>query len=135
MSIFPPFGPECFGGTDYPDYPSTTTDALHASTHEGGVKHDSGKTRWDLVPYDALKQVADVLTIGAAQYGDRNWEKGIRHSRLFAATQRHLIAWWGGEDNDPQTGKSHLAHAVCDVIFLLAFVVRGRADLDDRPGR
>ena len=41
-----------------------------------GVKHDSGKLRMDLVPPEAIKAMADVLTSGAAKYGDRNWEKG-----------------------------------------------------------
>lgn len=98
-----------------------------------GTKHDKGKPRWDLVPYDGLAVFVDVLTLGAAKYSDRNWELGITYSRLFAATMRHLTAWWGGEDLDPDTGRSHLAHAVCDAVFLLTFVRRGRTDLDDRP--
>lgn len=100
---------------------------------EGGTKHDSAKPRWDLVPWDAVGLFVDVLTIGAQKYSARNWEKGITFGRLFAAAQRHLVAWWGGEDVDPDTGKSHLAHAVCNIFFLLAFVRRERIDLDDRP--
>lgn len=99
----------------------------------GGTKHDTGKARWDLVPWDAVGAFVDVLTLGAAKYTDRNWEKGIQYSRLFAATQRHLIAWWEGQDTDPESGRSHLAHAVCNGLFLLAFVRRGRTELDDRP--
>ena len=99
----------------------------------GGVKHDGGKPRWDLVPWDAVGAFVDVLTIGAAKYNDRNWEQGITYGRLFAATERHLIAWWDGQDTDPESGQSHLAHAACNVLFMLAFVRRGRADLDNRP--
>ncbi len=108
--------------------------ATPADTWTQGTKHDGDKLRWDLAPWDAVGSFVEILTFGARKYSDRNWEKGIKHSRLFAATQRHLTAWWQGEDLDPETGKSHLAHAACDVLFMLAFVVRGRTDLDDRPG-
>jgi hypothetical protein len=73
-----------------------------------------------------------VLKFGADKYAARNWEGGLSFSRCFDATQRHLIAWWAGEDNDPETGINHLAHAMCELMFILAFVVRGRKDLDDR---
>lgn len=100
-----------------------------------GIKHDTGKRRWDLAPWDALGLFVDVLTLGASKYSARNWEGGIAYGRLFGATQRHLTAWWQGEDADPESGQSHLAHALCDVAFLLAFVARGRVELDDRPAR
>ena len=102
---------------------------------EQGVKHDGGKLPWHLFPWDAGAAVVRVLQFGARKYADRNWEKGIPHSRTFSATIRHLTAWHEGEDNDPETGESHLAHAVCEVLFALAFELRGRADLDDRPKR
>lgn len=98
-----------------------------------GVKYDQGKTRYDLVPPEALEQIAQVLTFGAAKYADRNWEKGINFGRVFGAAMRHLWSWWRGENTDPETGLSHLAHAGCCIFFLLTFEYRGRKDLDDRP--
>jgi hypothetical protein len=77
--------------------------------------------------------MADVIQFGAKKHGARDWEQGIKYSLLFAKTMRHLTDWWEGEDQDPESGLSPLAHALCDVLFLLAFVVRGRRDLDDRP--
>lgn len=101
----------------------------------GGTKSDSGKAPWDLLPWDAVAEVVRVLQFGATKYAARNWEKGLSHSRVFAATQRHLIAFFQmREDRDPETGIHHLAHAACEVLFALAFAVRGRRDLDDRPG-
>lgn len=97
-----------------------------------GRKYDDHKTRYDLLPPEALEQWARVLTYGASKYGDRNWEEGIVWSRVFAAAQRHLWAWWNGEDLDDETGLSHLAHAMCCVGFLLHFT-RHRSDLDNRP--
>lgn len=99
-----------------------------------GTKHDSGKSPWHLLPFDAVGDIVKVLEFGSRKYAERNWEKGIAYSRVFAAAQRHLTSWWQGEDKDPESGLSHLAHASCCTLFLLAFVARKRTDLDDRPG-
>ena len=97
-------------------------------------KQDSGKTRFDLLPPDALSQIADVLAFGADKYGEYNWARGSKWSRFYGAVLRHVFAWWGGEDKDPETGLSHLAHAACGLIFLLSYESRGN-DGDDRPGK
>lgn len=96
-----------------------------------GLKFDEGKVRLDLLPFDALTEVAKVLTHGANKYGDRNWEKGMKWGRLLGAALRHLFAWARREDLDPETGLSHLAHAACSVLFLLTYTLRG-IDGDDR---
>lgn len=98
-----------------------------------GRKHDSGKLRYDLVPKE-FEEVVRVLTFGAQKYDDRNWESGINYGRCFAACLRHLWAWWGGEHRDPESGISHLAHAGCNILFLLAFTERKMTKFDDRPG-
>lgn len=97
------------------------------------LKLDSGKLPWYLFPWDAASKIVEVLAFGAKKYAPRGWEQGIEYSRVFAALQRHMIAWWNREDNDPETGLSHLAHAGCCILFLLAFSVRGQMDKDDRP--
>jgi hypothetical protein len=97
-----------------------------------GTKFDAGKAPWALVPFDATTEVVKVLGAGSAKYGGRNWEKGMDFSRPFSATMRHLTAWWQGEDHDPETGLSHLAHAACNTLFLLAYSLRG-VGRDDRP--
>lgn len=99
-----------------------------------GVKFDAGKPRYDLVPPEFEDALAKVLTFGAAKYGDRNWENGMKWGRPYAALRRHMAAWWGGEDADPETGLSHLWHAACCIAFLVAFEARGTGT-DDRPGR
>jgi hypothetical protein len=99
----------------------------------GGKKNDNGKDRWDLLPWDAVREVVKILVFGATKYNDRNWEKGIVFSRVWAAILRHGTSWWEGEEADPETGRSHVAHMVTNALFLLAFILRGRKDLDDRP--
>jgi len=86
-----------------------------------GVKHDNEKIRFDLIPPEAEEALAEVLTMGAKKYGDRNWENGIDNDRLLGALRRHLNAWQQGEVIDPESGKSHLDHVLCNAAFLVTF--------------
>ncbi len=90
--------------------------------------------RFDLMPFDALWEVAEVLGWGATNRGDseRNWEKGLVAGDLVAAAFRHLSQWASGEELDEETGRSHLAHATCLLLFLRALQLRGNL-VDDRP--
>ncbi len=89
-----------------------------------GVKYDAGKSRWELLPFDALEVVAQILTQGAVKYGDRNWEQGIDFDRLLGATLRHLSARAQGEVYDRESKLNHLAHAACETLFALALELR-----------
>lgn len=85
-----------------------------------GRKFDGGKPRWCLLPFKQVEQVVMVLTDGAVKYADDNW-KNVRsmRTRYFSAAMRHITAWWEGERCDPETGRSHLAHAICCILFLM----------------
>ena len=106
-----------------------------ASEPEVGRKNDTGKLRYDLLAPDALEGLVKVLTFGATKYEDRNWERGIKYSRVFGALMRHLWAWWRRKPCDDETNLSHLDHAACCLHFLSAYEKRlGMAKLfDDRP--
>lgn len=93
------------------------------------------KPPWHLLPWGALAAVVRVLARGAVKHGDRHWESGMPYSEHFAAALRHITSWWEGEDTDPETGESHLAHAASRVLFLLAYMLEERFELDDRPAR
>lgn len=97
-----------------------------------GRKDDSAKARYDLIPPEFLDATADILTFGAAKYGERNWEKGMKWGRPFAALMRHMWAWWRGEEADAETGRSHLWHASACIAFLIAYEQRSIGE-DDRP--
>jgi|AntAceMinimDraft_13_1070369.scaffolds.fasta_scaffold38248_3 hypothetical protein len=95
------------------------------------VKADDDKPRYDLLPPEMLEETAQVLTFGAQKYSAHNWAQGASWSRYFNAMMRHMWAWWRGEDNDPETGYSHLAHAACCLGFLIAYQRRDIGE-DDR---
>jgi hypothetical protein len=96
-----------------------------------GNKHDGGKPPLDLLDGEHLYGIAAVLGYGARKYTAHNWREGIAASRLYAALQRHLWAFWQGEDIDPESGLPHLDHAACELMFL-AWTVRHRPMCDDR---
>lgn len=98
---------------------------------EVGLKCDHEKIRLDLLPPKPLFEIAQVLTYGTHKYSAWNWSKGIAFSRLFAAMLGHIWAWWAGEDNDSDTGYSHLAHAGCCLLFIME-LRHTKPDCDDR---
>ena len=99
-----------------------------------GTKYDQGKPAMGLLAPEMLFGVSEILQYGAEKYAARNWEKGISYTRVFGGLMRHLWAWWGGEQLDPETKKSHLWHAGCGLMFLIAYEARGMKEFDDRKG-
>lgn len=85
-----------------------------------GSKHDSGKPLMGAVPPNAQLAVAKVLTFGAEKYGRDNWRQVENaETRYMDAALRHINAYQRGEVADPESGESHLAHAVCSLMFML----------------
>lgn len=98
----------------------------------GGLRDDAEKNKLDLLPWDALEQVGHVLSRGAKKYAPRNWERGMAWSHVTGSLHRHLSKWMQGEDIDPETGISHMAHVACNALFLVAYEQR-HIGTDDRP--
>lgn len=97
----------------------------------GAIKDNRSKPRVDLLPSLPLIEIAKVLTYGARKYKPHNWRYGLPWGDTYASMQRHLMAWINREDIDPETGISHLAHAGCQLLFLLEYELRGTGT-DDR---
>lgn len=84
-----------------------------------GVKFDSAKPQYSLIPTGVLNDVVEVLTKGAQKYAPDNWmHVPDARRRYYDAFMRHITAWWEGERFDPETGNSHLSHAMCCLMFL-----------------
>lgn len=95
------------------------------------LKFDTNKLPLNLLSTEAMNQTAAVLAFGAEKYAAHNWRAGFAWSRPLAAAMRHLTAFNDGEDRDPESGLSHLAHAACCIMFLLEFE-KTHQHLDDR---
>jgi hypothetical protein len=96
-----------------------------------GKKHDGGKPPIGLISSAFIFEVAKVLEFGAHKYDAWNWKGGFRWVRVTNAVLRHIFSWLGGEDKDPETGISHLAHASCGLMFLIDFEINKLGE-DDR---
>jgi len=95
------------------------------------VRSPLQKLRFDLLPFGPLTEVVKVLTFGAYNYGDRNWEAGFSWSRCIGSTFRHFIKWCLGEDKDDESGLNHLAHTIANLLFLLQYTITNKG-VDDR---
>lgn len=84
-------------------------------------KADDGKLKWSLLPYNELEQVVKVLTEGAKKYSPDNWKKCDDVARYKDALLRHITAYMKGDKVDKEFGCSHLAHAMCNCLFLMWF--------------
>ena len=99
-----------------------------------GLKYDADKLRVDLIDPWFLEATAKGLTFGAMKYGENNWLGGMQVSRCYGALLRHLLAWYLGEDIDPDSGNHHFDHAACMLMFLNRYAKDERyKDMDDRP--
>lgn len=88
--------------------------------------------RFDLLPVRSLTAAAEQFGRGAFKYEDRNWERGYEWSLSYAALMRHLTAWWGREDNDPEFGTSHLDAVLFHAMAMREFIAT-HPEMDDRP--
>ena len=101
----------------------------------GGIKHDSGKPDLSYISYELLEEVAYVREFGARKYARDNWKKGFKVTRSCAAALRHIFQFLAGQTLDPESGRSHLAHAVCALEHAI-YDMKHRPANDDReqPG-
>ncbi len=100
-------------------------------------KGEAGKLKCPLhlLPPYALSETAWVQSLGAEKYGPWNWRQNrVEAMTYVGAILRHMAAWSSGEDNDPESGRSHLAHIAAGCNILLD---AGNAEtlIDNRPHR
>ena len=92
-----------------------------------GIKYDSEKPKMNLLPPKAIVEISKVLTFGAAKYDAENWRKlDDLQNRYTAGALRHIFAHMDGEELDPETNLSHLAHAMCCLLFKLEIELEER---------
>ena len=96
----------------------------------GGEKGVKDEVEGDLCP-KALIEVAKVCGFGRRKYSRANYLKGYAWSSSYDAMQRHLKAFWAGEEINDESGLHHLAHGAWHALALLAFVLR-KVGTDDR---
>ncbi len=77
------------------------------------------KVQFTNIPVDVLTEIALGMTEGALKYGPFNWiSKGVNSGVYIDGTLRHIFAWQGGEDIDPDSKVSHITKAITSLIVL-----------------
>lgn len=84
-------------------------------------KDDDTKLDWMLIEWSAMEHLVRVRQFGSNKYdGAASWTVIQDPARRFrAAAMRHLLADAAGEKLDPESGQPHLAHVMCNMMFLL----------------
>lgn len=82
-----------------------------------------------------IEEMAKVAAYGNTKYGDfYNYRKGMPWMKLLGSCARHLRSFICGENNDKESGCSHLAHLAYDAGMLYELITL-HPSLDDRPHR
>jgi len=92
---------------------------------EGATKNDSEKNRLELIPVSGIEGIGRAMTYGSKKYADNNWAKGFDWLRLCGSALRHLLAFMSGQDDDPESGLSHLDHFGACAVMLIAHKEEG----------
>jgi len=93
------------------------------------------KAPMSTVPANVLVEIGVAMLEGASKYGRHNYRAvGVRGSVYYDGVMRHLMAWWEGEDLDPDSGMSHVTKAITSLVVLRDAMMQGKFT-DDRPPR
>ena len=86
------------------------------------------------VPCQPLFECSLAMVTGAIKYGRHNWRQyDVVASIYYDAVLRHIMAWWEGQDLDPESGLNHLAHAMACLVILRDAGLHGK--LQDNRAR
>lgn len=89
---------------------------------EGAARRfNQDKVAYHMMPPYALEQVCRVFMMGREKYDEDNWRTGEGLSRIgcYNSLQRHVQAWLAGEDLDPESHLSHMAHAAWNALAIM----------------
>ena len=93
----------------------------------------TGKVPMSTVPGYVMLEVGLAMLEGARKYGRHNYrDAGVRASVYYDALFRHMIAWWEGENVDPDSQLSHVTKAIATLVVLRDAMINDKLT-DDRP--
>lgn len=98
------------------------------------MKYDNKKPPIALIPSEVIEDVSKVFGFGKNKYGYNNWRKDAKKfgwDRHYSSIQRHLNAFWKGEDLDPESGLHHLLHAISQTMMFYIITKEGK-NMDNR---
>lgn len=110
---------------------STIKDSGNRRSFNTGAVRDieEGKGRYDLLPWDAIDELAKHCEQGSIKYGERNCEKGIPIHSLVDSAIRHLSCYMRG-----QIDENHLVAAMWNISFAI-YMEKNNPEMQDIPSR
>lgn len=93
----------------------------------------TSKVPMSTVPGPVMMEVGLAMLEGARKYGRHNYRAyGARGSVYYDAAMRHILAWWEGQDIDPDSGLSHISKCIATLVVMRDTMINGKL-VDDRP--
>ena len=89
----------------------------------------AGKGRYDLLPWNAIHELAIHCENGALKYGERNCEKGIPLHSLLDSSIRHLSCYLRGMKDE-----NHLRAAIWNIAMAMEMELNHK-EMQDIPVR
>lgn len=118
-----------------PTVPDSFCDRVLGAPKSNNPKRAYGvrKPSAQFIPPVAIIEESVVMALGAEKYTAFNWQDDpVDATTYYSAAIRHLLQWFSGEDRDPESGASHLAHVRACMAILLDAQASGKL-IDDRP--
>ncbi|MGE3333609.1 MAG: dATP/dGTP diphosphohydrolase domain-containing protein [Rhodospirillaceae bacterium] len=115
--------------------PGQSAGLLVSGTKDTNPKDAIGLTKSPLSTVSAavVMEMGLGMLEGALKYGRHNYRvAGVRSSVYYDAAMRHLMAWWEGEDIDPESGLHHVTKALSCLSVIRDAQLQGK-EFDDRP--
>ena len=118
--------------------PKTLAEVIREETLESKDTNPKDAIGSDKLPMHLVSGIVKAYQaiahfLGNVKYGAWNYRaKGARASVYRAALDRHVDAWWEGEELDPTDGTPHLANALACLNILIEAKEAGKL-VDDRP--
>lgn len=111
------------------------TEIIRAGVENLGPIHkDEGKEMLSIIPYPAMKLAAEIFTYGLQKYAEYNYKNppGLTTKQLINSCMRHVWKYNNGEDLDPESGLSHLGHAMANLMMIIDLHANGMGGEDYR---
>lgn len=98
---------------------------ITTESEDRALRYNEGKPELSMVDTEIINLMAFVLMYGATKYPRDNWKKGFPRELVMDSLLRHAHAYANGEDNDEESGLSHLGHVATNAMFLAYYKKNG----------
>lgn len=95
------------------------------------MRFNTDKPKWSLVDFKSLEDMVKVLEFGEEKYDSFNWMKGLTTRSICESMLRHIFAYLNGENEDLESGISHIGHIQCNAMFL-SYMMKNKPEFDNR---